>query len=188
MIEEWKDIEGYEGAYQISNFGRVKSVKRIVEYDNTNQTGKIFKGRKICPEKILKTFITRGYEHVGLKRGSRSKSYQIHRLVALYFVPNPNNYPIVNHKDENKLNNMANNLEWCTNEYNANYGTRNKRIAEKLKQNPLFYIPVLCYDLNNNFVSYKKTKLSTISNILFLIIYEKRKEKYTNHYVCMYNL
>lgn len=152
MTEEWKDIEGFEGAYQISNFGRVKSVERINVYQNTNQTGVVFDGVKYCEEKILKTYVYGNYEHIGLKKGRKTYNYSVHRLVATYFIPNPNHYPVINHKDENKFNNRADNLEWCTVEYNANYGTRNERIAEKLKDNPNYYIPVICYDLNNNFV------------------------------------
>ena len=152
MIEEWKEIAGFDGAYQISNLGRVKSVERINVYQNTNQTGVIFDGIKYCEEKILKTYVYGGYEHIGLKKGGRTYNYSVHRLVATYFIPNPNNYPVINHKDENKFNNKVDNLEWCTVEYNANYGTRNARIAEKLKEYPIFYIPVLCYDKDNNFV------------------------------------
>ena len=152
VVEEWKDIVGFEGRYQISSFGRVKSLERTNFYLSTNQTGIEFQSAKHCSETILKTFLSRGYEHISLKKGSKSKTYSIHRLVAEHFIPNPNNYPVINHKDENKFNNRVDNLEWCTQRYNSNYGTRNKRIAEKLKDNPLFYIPVLCYDLNNNFV------------------------------------
>ena len=152
MIEQWKDIEGYDGFYQISNFGRVKSVERTIIYKNTNQTGIEFESFKYCPERILKTAKNRGYQIISLEKNSKKKTYQVHRLVAEYFLPNPNNYPQVNHKDENKENNRVDNLEWCTVEYNSNYGTRNERIAEKLKDNENYYIPVLCYDLNNNFI------------------------------------
>ncbi|MBQ3754772.1 MAG: HNH endonuclease, partial [Clostridia bacterium] len=152
MEEIWKNIDGFDGAYQISNLGRVKSVERIKEYIGRNQTGCEFIVRKYCPEKILKTYLRGGYEHVGLKIGSQSFNYSVHRIVATYFIPNPDNLPVINHKDENKLNNVFTNLEWCTVEYNANYGTRNQRIAEKLMENPNYYIPVLCYDLKNNFV------------------------------------
>ena len=126
MKEKWKDIEGFEGRYKISNFGRVKSVERTVYYRGTNQTCADFDVAKYCPEIILKTFVARGYEHISLRKGSKSKTYSIHRLVATHFIPNPNNYPSINHKDENKLNNKSDNLEWCTHKYNSNYGTRNK--------------------------------------------------------------
>ena len=118
MVEEWKDIEGFEGRYQISNFGRVKSLERIIAYSTSNQTGIEFESQKYCPERILKTYIYGRYEHVGLRKGSKTYNFSVHRLVATYFVPNPNNYPVINHKDENNLNNRADNLEWCSGEEN----------------------------------------------------------------------
>lgn len=119
MIEIFKDIEGYEG-YQISNYGRVKSL-------NYNRTGK---------EKILKpTKDKKNYLRVDLSKQGKRKQYQIHRLVAQAFLDNPNNYEQINHKNEIKTDNRVENLEWCTPKQNNNYGTRNKRIAEsKSKQ------------------------------------------------------
>ena len=119
MNEEWRDIRGYEGRYQISSFGRVKSLK-----DNKgNYREKIL---DLKPNK-------RGYIRVTLYREGKSKSFQVHRLVAIHFIPNPNNYSQVNHKDENKQNNKVDNLEWCTQKYNLNYGTRNQRISKSHK-------------------------------------------------------
>ena len=114
MAEIWKEIKGYEGKYKISNWGRLKSYAQ-------NKTGKISCG---SPQK-------KGYLAVTLydNKGNR-QTYKIHRLVAEAFIPNPNNYPQVNHKDENKNNNHVSNLEWCTNEYNYHYGTRTQRVAE----------------------------------------------------------
>lgn len=110
MEEIWKDIEGYNGKYQVSNLGRVKSLKGS--------------------EKILKPRVSNtGYKYVNLCIQGKSKTLKIHRLVAQAFLPNPEGLPQVNHKDEDKLNNNVDNLEWCTREYNCNYGTRNKRIA-----------------------------------------------------------
>ena len=118
MNEEWKDIKGYEGLYQVSNLGRVKSLKD--RYGN-------------CREKIL----TPGARHVDLYvklyKNSKVKTFKVHRLVAMHFIDNSNNYKEVNHKDEDKFNNRVDNLEWCTREYNLNYGTRNKRASEKMK-------------------------------------------------------
>ena len=105
-MEEWRDIKGYEGLYQISNKGRVKSL-------NYKRTGK---------EKIRKPGKRRGYFFITLyKKGEKPKSFDIHRLVAEHFLPNPDNLPVVNHKDENKLNNNVENLEWCTFAYNTIY-------------------------------------------------------------------
>ena len=112
---KWKDIKGYEGLYQVSNLGEVKSL-------NYKGTGK---------EKILIPYTTKkGYKRIGLCKGGKQKQKQIHRLVAIAFIPNINNYPQVNHIDENKANNCAWNLEWCDNKYNANYGHRNNNIKE----------------------------------------------------------
>ena len=125
--EYWKPVVGYEGLYEVSNWGRVKSLK----------FGK---------EKILKPIIRHGYYFVGLSKNGIVKSYSVHRLVAQVFIPNPNNLPCVNHKDENKQNNVVSNLEWCTHEYNNSYGTRSKRVAEKQSK------PVLQYDLEGNLI------------------------------------
>ena len=117
MKEEWRDIAGYEGLYQVSNFGRVKSL-------NYNHT--------IGKERILKPSITkRGYLMVVLFKNKKGKTFLIHRLVAQAFIPNPNNYPCVNHKSEIKTQNNVENLEWCDNKYNLNYGTRVERIFKK---------------------------------------------------------
>lgn len=125
MEEIWKPIQ-YDG-YEISNLGRVKSYK----YDKIN--GKIMKPSKS----------TKGYLQLDLRLGGR-KYYKrihlaIHRLVAEAFIPNPNNLPQVNHKDENKENNCVDNLEWCTNEYNSNYGTKSQRVAEKIRK-PIYSV------------------------------------------------
>lgn len=122
MEEIWKDIVGYEGYYQISNIGRVRSVERIDQ--RNHKRGGYFMKNTIFPS---------GYLYVSLYKDGVSKQFRIHRLVAEHFIVNPNNLPFVNHKDEDKLNNNADNLEWCTNEYNLNYGTRNKRAGNKLK-------------------------------------------------------
>ena len=108
MIEEWRDIKGYEGKYQVSNLGRVKSL-------NYNHTKK---------EKILSDYPnTYGYLYVNLYKNGKGKPFYIHKLVAQAFIDNPNNYREINHKDENKQNNRVENLEWCNRKYNCNYGT-----------------------------------------------------------------
>lgn len=114
----WKDIPGYEGKYQVSNTGRVRSL-------NYMRTGK---------SKVMKPSTNKlGYKGVGLRKNGKCTKYYIHRLVALAFIPNPLNLPQVNHIDENKTNNVVWNLEWCTQEYNNNYGNRNKKISEAHK-------------------------------------------------------
>lgn len=115
---KWKDIEGYEGLYQVSNTGKVRSL-------NYNKTGQ---------KKILKLGIEkRGYKHVTLYKNNKRKIFKVHRLVAQAFISNPNNYPCVNHKDENPSNNHVSNLEFCTVAYNNSYGTRLERMSAKNK-------------------------------------------------------
>ena len=121
-----KDIKNYEGLYAVTSCGRVWSYRN---------------------EKFLKPRANRsGYLYVDLSKDRKVKSYVIHRLVAEAFIPNPENLPQVNHKDENKANNCLQNLEWCDEKYNYNYGTRNEKISNSLK------IPILQYDLNGNFL------------------------------------
>ena len=125
--EIWKDIQGYEGMYQVSSHGRVRSLDRVVVRPNGN--GDYFaKGKIIC------TVLTKwGYNEVHLHKNNKTKIYKVHRLVAQAFIKNPNNLPCVNHIDENKTNNNVNNLEWCTYKYNNNYGTKKNRQGEKNK-------------------------------------------------------
>lgn len=127
MIEEWRDIKGYEGIYQVSNLGRVKSLSR--EYWHGNRWYK-------QKEKILRqNLCTSGYMSVMLYNAEhKHKRIMIHILVARAFIHNPDNLPMINHKDENKLNNVVYNLEWCTNQYNIEYGTGKQRWYEAMKR------------------------------------------------------
>lgn len=128
--EIWKDIEGYEGYYQVSNLGRVKSLPRWIYYSD---------GRKYFYDSVLlREKRNRGYLHVDLTINSDLSTQKVHRLVAKAFIPNPYNLPQVNHKDENKENNCANNLEWCDNDYNIHYGTAIQRAHKNNVQlNPI---------------------------------------------------
>lgn len=120
-IEEiWKDVVGYEGLYQVSNLGRVKSVQRHY---------KINGGIALRREKILKEKTSFKYKRVGLWKDSSQKFLLVHRIVATAFIPNLNNYPEINHKDENPENNCVDNLEWCTAKYNCNYLNHGKNIS-----------------------------------------------------------
>lgn len=119
MKEIFKEIEGYENLYQISNLGNVKSLGN----GNSNNS----------KEKILKpTKDKKGYLYVDLYKQGKRKTYKVHRLVAKVFIENPNNLPQVNHKDEDKTNNAVENLEFCDAKYNINYGTRNEKISKQL--------------------------------------------------------
>ena len=123
MEEIWKDIKDYEGLYQVSNLGRVKSLERITRH------GHLWKERllKIC-------YNPANYKIVILAKDGKNKTRLVHRLVAEAFIPNPDNLPQINHKDENPTNSCVDNLEWCTNKYNVNYGTRNERHAAKMSK------------------------------------------------------
>ena len=108
-----KDIPGYEGLYGITKDGKIYNLKY---------------------KRFLKAASDKdGYLRINLSKNGQKVSYRVHRLVALTYIPNPNNYPIINHKDENKQNNNVSNLEWCTHKYNTNYGTAIQRQSEKLK-------------------------------------------------------
>ena len=124
MIEEkWLPVVGYEGLYEVSNLGRVRSLPR-----NTT------KG-KILAQQITKF----GYLKVALVKNNVPKFFQVHRLVAVSFIPNPNNLPQVNHINENKLDNRVENLEWCTAKYNMNY-SNSKRVAQCTKEEKIITI------------------------------------------------
>ena len=116
-MEIWRDIEGYEGLYQVSNLGRVRSL-------NYNRTGKVQNMK-------LGTY-PNGYKMVDLKKNKKRKAHLVHRLVAKAFIPNPNPDQLceVNHKDEDKANNTVDNLEWCSHIYNQYYGTKRERQAK----------------------------------------------------------
>lgn len=113
LFEKWKDVVGYEGHYQISNFGRLRSVNRIVV--NVNGISRKLNGSS------KNTFISDGYVLVTLSMNNSNKSYCVHRLVATAFIPNLSNLNEVNHKDRNKKNNLVSNLEWCTSRENTHH-------------------------------------------------------------------
>ena len=113
----WKDIPGYQGLYQVSNTGKVRSLR----YNKT---------------RILKQWTTeKGYKKVQLHNNCTYKNYYTHRLVAQTFIANPNNLPEVNHVNENPGDNVVWNLEWCTSHYNVNYGNRTQKQIQTIKDN-----------------------------------------------------
>ena len=130
-MEEWRDIKGYEGLYQVSNTGKVKSLERTV---------RIGRGYRTVTEKIMKPRENNhGYLQLHLCREGKRKLCRIHRLVAQAFLPNPDNLSEVNHKDENKQNNYVENLEWCSHSYNNTYNDKAKKVGKKLSK-PVYSI------------------------------------------------
>ena len=123
--EVWKDVKGYEGIYQVSNLGRVKSLSRLITYSD----GRSYQSK----EKVLSSPLSSdGYPHVHFKVKDDDRTVKVHRLVAEAFVDNPNNYSEINHIDEVKHNNIFSNLEWCTRKQNMNHGT----IIERILRHP----------------------------------------------------
>lgn len=135
-VEQWTPI--YNGLYSVSNLGNVKANARDIETKT---------GVRHYKEKILKPEMTQdGHLRIVLSEAGKRKRVFVHRLVAEAFIPNPDNLPIINHKDENPSNNEVSNLEWCTVLYNNNYNERNKRIGDKEGHN------VCVYDKDNNYI------------------------------------
>ena len=135
MEEIWKDVVGFEGLYQVSDLGNVRN------YEKT-----IWNGRHM-PQIILATRVCKtGYVDVHLCSNGKHHAKRLHRLVAQAFLPNENDFPEINHKDEDKTNNSLANLEWCNSHYNVNYGTCIKRRSENHKKQ------IIQKDLSGNFI------------------------------------
>lgn len=131
MDEIWRPC--IDGNHFISNTGKVKYKNKIMATEHNHL----------------------GYESVKIMVNGQRKHFKVHRLVALAFIPNPNNYPVVNHKDENPRNNSVNNLEWCTQKYNMNYGTFRERASKSHKGKPCqnhLEKPVAQYDLRGKLI------------------------------------
>lgn len=147
MTEEWKDIQGYEGKYEVSNLGRVRSLDHMMHRFDSRmgiEISYIVKGRILRQARSID-----GYPIINLNTGGRGTghTHRIHALVARAFIPNPGNLPEVNHKDEDKTNNRADNLEWCTGLYNIRYGTGIERRTKAL------YKAVAQIDADGNIVA-----------------------------------
>ena len=138
LLEEWRPVVGYEGLYEVSSFGRIKRLEHMIILKN---------GYRKLKEIIMSpSNNSKGYQHVNLSKNKIKQIKLLHRLVAEAFIPNPDNLPCINHKDENPGNNVASNLEWCTYQYNNTYGNRLKKSTNKRSK------PVLQYTLDGEFV------------------------------------
>lgn len=126
MEEMWKDIVGYEGLYEVSSEGNIRTTKR------QGSKGGLLK-ISVSDKYAVK------YCYVRLRKNGMQKSFWIHRLVAETFIPNPLGLPQVNHKDQNPSNNSVDNLEWCTMEYNMNYGTIRERQKDTCYKKGIWY-------------------------------------------------
>lgn len=179
-MEVWKIIEGYNGYYEVSNKGQVRSIDRYV----TRKDGyKYFLRGRILKQLTSKT----GYKYLNLHPDSAHQNHvYVHRLVAQAFIENPLDLPEVNHKDEDKNNNTVENLEWCTTKYNCNYGTHKIHLRRKRNEDGSSK-PVLLLS-PNSFCLFKSVKeaarftgysASTISDFC-------KSGKITNGFVCKY--
>lgn len=135
MKEEWRSIVGYEGLYEVSNQGRVKSLTRM------------WRNGKRREEKMLKEFIYLGYVHVTLCKDGKQKQYRVHRLVAMAFIPNPENKDFVDHIDTDRKNNNVENLRWVTRQENQENPISLKKQKEAISRK------VAQYDLNGNLIN-----------------------------------
>ena len=140
VLEEWKVIPGYEGMYEASSKGNIRSLDREIKDKNghiRHQKGKV----------IRTYYDKRGYKRCYLCKDGDNKELLVHQLVAKAFIPNPNNYKMINHKDETHDNNCVENLEWCDAKYNNNYGTLKQRLSELKKKK------IICITDGNKFNS-----------------------------------
>ena len=163
MQEVWKDVVGYEGYYQVSNLGKVKSLS-------------VF-------NRELKPYINKdGYFQVTLYKDKSRTLKRVHRIVAEAFIPNESGLPIINHKDENKLNNNAENLEWCTNQYNINYGSTRTKISQSHMKKLVQISPSGEIVNRFNSVSEARKKLNVgRSTITRWLLHDGKSKKYKNH-------
>lgn len=124
-----KPVKDYEGYYEVDQFGRVFGLDRtIIVVDGERTYEKLLTGRQ-----MKQSIHDKGYKTVSLTKDGKTKSVFVHRIVAEAFIPNPDNLPMVNHKDEDKTNNFLENLEWCTASYNRTYGKAIEKHARKLR-------------------------------------------------------
>ena len=153
-MEEWKNVIGYEGLYEVSNKGNVRNVRRntLLKLSKTNY----------------------GYIQVYLYKNGIRTGLKVHRLVAQAFIPNPDNLPEVNHKDENPINNSVNNLEWCDHKYNVNYGHRTENAINTRVKNGYADPDFIGFGLNEKEYMKEYNRIYRENNRDKLIEYSKR--------------
>lgn len=161
--EVWKPVPGYEGLYEASSHGRIRSIERFVYH---RRWGRFQKRKSV----ILKPAVSsRGYYTVVFGINGTRKAYAVHRIIAETFLPNPNNLPVVNHKDEDKTNNAVSNLEWCTQKYNINYGNGLKRraTAQSISKKGKHYSPRTEFKPGNALPSKMRPILCVETGVLY---------------------
>ena len=147
MIEIWKDVVGYEGLYRVSNYGNILSVARYRTIDKTKVT-------YFVKERLLRCgYNKKGYKMFGLTKDKKLNSYSVHRLVAIAFIPNPENKPQVNHINGIKTDNGLENLEWCTNMENMTHAIANGLMDTNKRKNNHFSLPVNQIDNEGNIIN-----------------------------------
>lgn len=156
MREIWKDIKEYEGLYQVSNLGNIKSLNRTIE-----NKGSIGGEYRIKEKNRAQTISKTGYYICTLYKKGKGRTFKVHRLIAEVFIDNPDNLPIINHKDGNKLNNSIDNLEWCDYSHNNKeaykQGLKEKNLKWIIECNKRKRKKVNQYDLNNNLIKQYKS-------------------------------
>lgn len=176
--EEWKDINEYEGVYKISNYGRVKSIEKT--YNNY-----ILKREITIPELIMKTNLICGYPMLHLSKNKIKKLFSIHRLLGIHFLPNPNNYPCINHKNSNRSDNRLCNLEWCTYSYNSEHAFRIGGRTQKKGKDDELSKPFIAKHINTNeeITFYSQREAAKVLNTFQASIYKAlHKQKVHKNY------
>ena len=153
-MEVWKEVFGYDVLYEVSNLGRVRT-----RYSKMTGYSKDYRFVKPSDN-------GNGYLRFNWKLNGRSKTVYLHRLVAEYFIPNPNSLNEINHKDENKQNNCVDNLEWCDHKYNCKYGTRNDRSAQKNRKKIVCVETGRIFESSTQAASELNVNVTAISNCL----------------------
>lgn len=159
MAEIWKDVVGYEGLYEVSNKGRIRSLYRKLRNSILTKRSKPY-----YPHQAKRHS---GHLSIWLYKDGKGKNWLVHRIVALAFIPNPDNLPFINHRDEIPYHNNVENIEWCTAAYNNNYGTVKERMSEALLNRKDLSIKVVRISPDGTRKSYPSMQEAARENNLF---------------------